>query len=202
MEFVWVSSHTWRYSVSLRILSTPRMSDCSVITLGRAEVAELESYLLPSFLLWADWKPCSGALAQSPVKTAFQSAIWQLLKMSHLLLRCTAKHLSHTCCGISTSSVAKPHWPSLHSWASPLALPVSWCQYDIMNLKSLMCSRRHKATLLWLSISNSIPNSAYRVQKIKRYHLVYTAFTSSLLMHVNRILSRAMAVHRWQVQIS
>lgn len=53
-------------------LNSPNaLSDCSVITLGRAEMAELESYLLPSFPLRADWKPCSGALARSPVKTAF-----------------------------------------------------------------------------------------------------------------------------------
>lgn len=53
-------------------LNSPNaLSDCSVITLGRAEMAELESYLLPSFPLRTDWKPCSGALAWSPVKTAF-----------------------------------------------------------------------------------------------------------------------------------
>lgn len=63
------------------------LSDCSVITLGRAEMAVLESYLLSSFPLWADWKPCSGPLAWSPVKTAFQTAIWQLLKMSHFVVK-------------------------------------------------------------------------------------------------------------------
>lgn len=73
MGFVWVSSHTWRYSVFFKnSLNSPNaLSDCSVITLGRAEMVELESYLLPSFPLRTDWKPCSGALAWSPVKTAF-----------------------------------------------------------------------------------------------------------------------------------
>lgn len=35
-----------------------------------------------------------------------------------------------------------PFSPGHHPWHCP----VSWCQYDIMGLKSLMCSSRHKAT--------------------------------------------------------
>lgn len=56
MEFVRVSSHTWEiFCLFKNPLNSPNaLSDCSVITLGRAEVAELESYLLPSFPLRAD----------------------------------------------------------------------------------------------------------------------------------------------------
>lgn len=46
----------------------------------------------------------------------------------------------------ATGWVVKLLWPSVHSWASPSVPGVSWCQADIMNLKSLMCASRHNAT--------------------------------------------------------
>lgn len=111
--------------------SSNSLSDCSMITLGRAEMAVLESYLLSSFPLWADWKPCSGPLAWSPVKTAFQTAIWQLLKMSHFVVKMHCQALEsyilwhwHQLCSFADL----PSTPGHHPWhyLSPGVILTFW----------------------------------------------------------------------------
>lgn len=149
MEFVWVSGHTWRYSVFLRFLSTPQ-TPCHIAVWshwGRCRngwIGILSSSIFPITGRLKALQRCSGLV---PSQDCFLDRNLTASKKCHiLLLRCTAKHLSHTRCGISTSSLVRLRWPSPHSWASPLAPPVSWCHCDIMNLKSLMCSSRHRAS--------------------------------------------------------
>lgn len=130
-------------------LNSPNaLSDCSVITLGCAEngwIGILSSSIFPITGRLKALQRGSGPVSSQDC--FLDCNLTASKNVTFLLLRCTANHLSHTCFGIVTSSVVKLCWPSLHSWVSPLALPVSWCQCDIIDLKSLMWSSEHKATL-------------------------------------------------------
>lgn len=138
MEFVWLYSKIFVFKNFLPCPKIPcwiavwslwALQKCLNWNLIFFHLSHYEQIESPAAVLWR------GPQSRPLFRLQFDS-FW---KMSHfvVVMHCQAlepymlwhRHQLWSFC-----------WPSLQSWASPLAQPVSWCQRDILSLKSLMCS--------------------------------------------------------------